>query len=194
MIARQFICIMTAVIFAGCQGHDTTVPRPLAYPRLPLPDARYEVPDGIPLILEYNVAAACAVVDSTDRGARWLTIEYPGIDAAIYITFTPVSDAVQTLEVSANRYERLSRDLGGDLDRIAGIAPAGEYTVYMTEAQVPTPGGAILIASDSIRQNWVISAAIRLSGDSYLTNPDSLAPARQYVLNDLIHGFSNARI
>ncbi len=190
MTVKSYIFPAIIMLVSGCSSADrTTVPRPEGFPRISLPAREYISPDGIPLSFDINRDATVSDVDTAVNGAIWLTADYPEWNASIYVTFTPVENEAQAREVSRNRYERLTRDLGQNLSRISSKSEAGEFAVYTTGDNVPTPAAGLLVANDRFGYGWVLSATVTLNNEAFVSSPDSMAPVREYVIDDLIHGF-----
>lgn len=193
MIRCALSMMLLAAAMSGCGSRGKAVPRPVGYPRITLPEPEYAVVPETPIAFEVNSAAASVTTDTASNGAVWLTSDYPALGATVYVTFTPVADDEQALEVSRNRYERMTRDIGSGAERHASESPAGEYAVYLAGGATPTPAAGLLVADDARGRRWVVSATVSLSDEDFITRPDSLAPVRDYVIADMVHGFKTSR-
>ena len=184
----SFLLTASILFASGCSQSrgPAPVPRPTAYPRIEIATAEYVPATGTPLEFDVNRTASTVRCDTASNGAVWLTVTYaPG--ASIYVTFTPVESDAEAVAVAANRYERLSRDLGRAMWSVDALtASADTFTMYTTDEAVPTPAAAI-----AILPGMVVSGTVALTSPAFIANPDSMAPARDYILEDLWHGFQS---
>lgn len=190
MITRICSLLAALLVLAACsRSSDTPVPRPVAYPRVPVYDSTYTAVPGLPLHLELSAHAA-AQVDSShshSNGSIWLNAAYPAYNATLHLTLTPVTPA-SAPEVIHNRTERMSLNSGGhptDVSQLA--APSGfSSQILLTPAGSVTP-----VQFLSVSPQWVVSGALYLPDAE--TNPDSVAPVLQAVRRDLIHAARTIR-
>lgn len=173
----------------GCSngsGNDSaSVPRRHAYPRIELPDSAYtfiEVNDkGLGIAL--NDAADYAMHASDDGTSNFIDVDYPGLNAAVYFTVTPVTENTIS-EVLDNRLERVRLNLGGaDAELLEFDSPAGfENKIFVSRADISTP--VQFISTDGTAT--VISGTAFLR-DASAANADSLAPVVAMLRRDILH-------
>lgn len=187
------IALLLSVTAAGCSGGDTTaVPRPEAFPRIELPVPDYSAPDSLPVSFEVNRADTRVECRTADNGAVWLTVDYPRHGAAIYLTFS-AAGIDEAADIAANRYERLTRDIRGAMGRVDALtASADTFTLYATEAAVPTPAAAILVMP-APQGRMVVSGTVSLTDKAFVERPDSMDVVRDYIMEDFWHGFKSAQ-
>lgn len=191
--------MMLAVIAGSCgsnvSGDADAVPRRRAYPRIELPDSAFTFiqtesnglslsPSISPsLSLAMNNATEYAVHSKEGNASLFIDVDYPGLNAAIYFTITPV-DNTTLAAVIDNRLERVSLNLGGaDAELLEFDSPAGfENKVFVSRADISTP--VQFIATDG--ETTVISGTSFLK-DASAANADSLAPVVNMLRRDILH-------
>lgn len=181
--------LLFVVVLSGCSVGDksgeTAVPRRHAYPRIDVPDSAFTFIEtgynGMQLSL--NDATEYALHSSDDGTSNFIDVDYPGLNAAIYFTITPVERATLP-DVIDNRLERVSLNLGGaDAELLEFDSPAGfENKVFVSRADISTP--VQFIATDG--ETTVISGTSFLK-DASAANADSLAPVVNMLRRDILH-------
>lgn len=184
----RLVLFLLVILAVGCNDRRRPVPRPEAYPRFQLPDPEYVRAPGLPLAVDVNSCQTVVTADTAGNGAVWLTVDYPLRGASIYLTFTPAESESDVSEVAANRYERISRDMGRGMWKVDAQSDFAPFTVYSSDAVIPTPAAAILICP-----GWVVSGSVALRDGAYISSPDSLEPVRDYVMEDFWHGLQTMR-
>lgn len=182
-------CLLLAVVLSGCsvgnKSDETVVPRRHTYPRIDVPDSAFTFIEtgynGMQLSL--NDATEYALHSSDDGTSNFIDVNYPGLNAAIYFTITPVERATLP-DVIVNRLERVSLNLGGtDAELLEFDSPAGfENKVFVSRADISTP--VQFIATDG--KTTVISGTSFLK-DASVANADSLAPVVNMLRRDILH-------
>lgn len=180
---------MAAFIVSSCG--DSTVPKPVGYYRIDMPDHEYKnkTPD-CPFSFEISEYSRMVVTENPDSLTKcWFSIVYPAYHAEIYITYKTIAgnDLRQYIEesrtlafehqIKASRISMdavrrdsagvfgLTYDLGGDV--------ASPYQFYLTDST----------------QHF-------LRGSLYFNarpNPDSIAPVLDFVRKDLEHFMETLR-
>lgn len=157
------------------------MPRPVAWPRVEMPDSSYADVHARGLRLRVNKSADVDV-SSSESGA-WIDVGYNVIGSPrLYLTLTECGDG-GTGAVLANRRERVMLNLGGQRCEVLEFAtPAGwECTLVVARGSMTTP--VQLLAHDRDR---VLSGALTLSlPDSLATDPAMIAPVVDAVERDM---------
>lgn len=177
--------LMLAAIATACQGNgnrDIPVPRRTAYQRMQLPPATYR-----PVTLgsvTLNLNASADTTGTAHSGSNeWLTAQYPGGLAQLYIT---VSQATPTNidEMIDNRVERLSLNTGGAETQVSSFTTPGgmDARIVVTPHDSPTP--VQFIATDHATTLVSGSAHVR---DAATAPADSLAPVIEMLTRDITH-------
>lgn len=165
----------------GGRGSDAAVPRPVAWPRVEMPDSSYAVVYARGLRLHVNESAGVNV--SPVDGGAWIDVGYSAIGSPhLYLTLTECGPE-GTGAVLANRQERVMLNLGGQRCEITEFAtPAGwECTLVVARGSMTTP--VQLLAHDRHR---VLSGALTLSlPDSLATDPAMIAPMIDALERDM---------
>lgn len=108
----------TAVVFlaTACSSPENkpadTLPLPIAYPRLPLPETDSSVTyTGLPI--DINVNAAACITDVPDATTPGITVTYPQTGTQVYYTYIPAPTPAYAMEVTDARMERIHLNLNG---------------------------------------------------------------------------------
>lgn len=174
-------CAAIALSACSSNGSNADVPRPRAYVRMELPDSTYTTVDINGLHLERNAAATHTIGTTSVPGAAAIDITYPGLNAIIYITDTPVGDD-NAAEVLDNRNERMMRNTGDNTTELIDMAiQGGQARITTTPTGSPTPVQFIATQPGHIvsGQAFVDAAATVRS--------DSLQPLVDMLRRDIIH-------
>lgn len=189
------IIILIAAIACGCgrkSGSDAdAVPRRHAYPRIEVPDSAFtfiEVNDRS-LSVALNNATDYAFHTSDDGSSDFIDVDYPGFNAAIYYTITPVTENT-VADVLDNRLERIRLNLGGsDAELLEFDSPAGfENKIFASRGDISTP--VQFISTDGA--STVISGMAFLR-DASAANADSLAPVVAMLRRDILHSLKTLK-
>lgn len=205
---RYFIAISLAATLLTACGHRsdnriwsdntpaasyTPVPKPTAYPRLPLYDTAMVSVEQAPVYWLANAQATVVTPDrsGTDDGTtHWLNIDYPDYDIIVYCTFTNV-DPAKRQEVIDNRTERMSLNAGGNNTEIIQLESDGGFHSNL----LVTPHGTVnplqFLSTDGNR--WVVSGTAFLKHAPRPGSEDSIAPAIQAVQADLLRSLSHLK-
>ena len=175
------ICAMTP----SCGLHTSpsdTVPKPMAYPRLDMPDSVYTTVEASGVRLLVNELTGVSI---SHRGSRntWMDVSYGGFASpTVHITVTEYNpgDAKGFID---NRRERMRLNLGGLSYELTELTTPSGWTCEMAVARgIPTTPVQIL-AYDS---QHMISGALMLDiPDSLAYDPIATAPIIDAVTRDM---------
>ncbi|MEM6644217.1 MAG: gliding motility lipoprotein GldD, partial [Bacteroidota bacterium] len=134
--------ILFAVLAYVCISCTTEyLPKPKGYNRIDLPVAAYvPLPDSFPYYFEYSKHAKLLPDTSWISEKYWVTLFYPTMDAAVQITYKPVTDSVieQYLGDSYKLTSQHNIKAYAIEEKILEL-PSGLYASYTElEGQVPT--------------------------------------------------------
>ena len=174
--------LLTSVAACGGRDDGTVVPRPVAYPRVEIPDSAYRRVDVDGLKLRVNSIAE-VMVTPVDGGA-WVDISYPVFSSPrMYLTLTECGPGGLD-DVLANRRERESLNLGGRRYELTELSTPGGWNCTMSVARGAMTTPVQILAHDDRR---VLSGALMLSlPDSLMADPTVIAPAVEAVERDMI--------
>ena len=174
------LLLLTAA--CGGAGSDAAVPRPMAWPRIEMPDSSYRVVNARGVRITLNESADADV--SPVQGGAWIDVGYRVTGSPhLYLTLTECGPEGPD-DVLANRRERVMLNLGGQRCEITEFAtPSGwECMLVVARGSMTTP--VQLLANDGHR---VLSGALTLSlPDSLATDPAMSAPVIDAVERDMI--------
>lgn len=180
LIAILFVC----VLLAGCG--KKAQPKPYGYFRIDIPEHEYvEVRNLGPYTIEKSVHCQPDKTDKTHATAsdEWINLHYPTLNAKIHLsykridkeTFQQVTEESHSLAYKHTvRADAIQESYyGNDTTKVYGI-------LYEMKGNAASP--AQFYVTDSVH-NF-------LRGSLYFShtpNADSIAPAANYVLQDMIH-------
>lgn len=179
MTIRLIIMTLTMLALAACGNGDAVrkpVPRRYAYHRVELPDTVMAPAKDFPAYLPVNAAAEV----SSERPG-WLTVAYPGLNAAFHITYTATTPADVT-EILANRHQRMSLNSGDHPVELMQMQNEAGLSVIATRTEgIATP--LQFIATD--HRSMVVSGALYLSDPGAPEAVDSMRPIIDALQRDL---------
>lgn len=182
---QKFITILfLSLILVGCG--NKTQPKPYGYFRIDLPEHEYVVESDLgPYTLERSAHSQLDKSDNTHAtdADEWINILYPNINAKIHLSYKRIDKSTfqkVTEECHSLAYKHTVRAdaiqesyYGNDTTHVYGI-------LYEMKGNAASPSQ--FFVTDSVR-NF-------LRGSLYFNhtpNADSIAPAANYVLQDMIH-------
>lgn len=180
-----YIAALLAVsISSGCRrgGSDSTVPRPIAYPRIQVPDSAYNPVDVSGVTLMVNKSADVNV-SSNGKGA-WIDVAYGGFATPrLYLTLTECTPG-ETEGVMANRHERMDLNIGGQRCELTELTTPNGWQCELAVARGAMVTPVQILAGDRTR---VLSGALTLSlPDSLLPDPLAVAPIVDAIARDML--------
>ncbi len=178
------LALSLTLALAACQGTDTrTTPLPRAYPRIEMPAAAYETAatDTLPVALSLNAGARAQVAPR--QGGWWIDVTYPTFrEGRLYLSLLPVADG-SLEEMTANRLERVSLNLGGARAERADITSAGGWEGMMIVSREALSTPVQILATG---RGYMLTGALHLDlpADTPL---DSVSPAIDAIERDMTH-------
>ncbi len=182
MAACGLAGLLLSVGSCGGRGGDASVPRPVAWPRVEIPDSVYGSVDAGGVSLLINESADVNV--SPAEGGTWIDVSYPVFGSPrMYLTLTECGP--EGLEaVMANRRERESLNLGGQRYELTELSTPGGWSCSMSVARGSMTTPVQILAHDGRR---VLSGALTLSlPDSLASDPAVIAPVVDAVERDML--------
>lgn len=174
------IAVLFFILMFSCG--EEALPKPKAQLRLEYPEALYELEaKDLPLTFEKNKLARTAYQSGSNRQQKAVNLEYPLLNATVYLSYMPVNNNIDSLlrdaqnltqkhvvkadDIQSNLYENELRNVYGMFYQVLGNA-ASQSQFYVTD-----------------------STKHFLTGSLYFyTKPnfDSIQPAAAYIQNDMI--------
>lgn len=170
------LALMLCVFLISCS--EAPVPKPKGMFRLDYPEARYEALSGLKdCPYEFEISTLAKGVPS---GKCDLRLEYPGMKAAVYLTYKPIEGNLELLLRDAQKltYEHVIK-----ADQITEQPFVNsEHKVYgmFYDLQGNAASPAQLYVTDSIHH--FVTASLYFEARP---NYDSVMPAARYLQNDL---------
>jgi len=92
---KIMVCVVAALALYSCRP-ATPVPKPKGYFKIELPEHKYQTFDStaFPFTFEYPVYGAItqdANLSKAENSPYWINIEFKDMDAAIYLSYKPIS-------------------------------------------------------------------------------------------------------
>lgn len=167
------------IIFTSCK--EDTLPKPKAFLALEYPVATYEQVDlNCPYRFEKNDISR--VVSAKGNKACWINLNYPLLDATVFITYQPVNNNIDSLLMDAQRLP-LQHTIKADYI---------EGDVY-TNRENRTFGMFYEVDGNAASQaQFYLTDSIKhfITGSLYFNkkpNFDSIMPAAAYLKKDMKH-------
>ena len=174
--------------FMSCKSEDYT-PKPRVYPRMILPEKGYKTADDIDCDFTFQQSIAAEIQKEKEffgeniESNCWFDIYYPQLNGAVHFTYYPITKdkPLYKLVEDAYRMEEQHIQKASYMDHTAisrrDLRVFGEITDI--GGDVGTPFQFYLTDSTShfLRAGLTFNAA---------ANADSLAPAVQYVKEDMM--------
>lgn len=179
LMKKLAVYIFITIIFAACK--DETLPKPKAFLALEYPPAEYSLIDiDCPYNFEKNNIARLKAAKGNIP--CWINLEYPLLDAAIFITYQKVHNNLDSLLMDAQKLP-LQHTIKADFI---------EGDVY-TNQEHKTYGMFYEIEGNAASQaQFYITDSIEhfMTGSLYFNqkpNFDSIMPAAAYLKKDIKH-------
>lgn len=183
--ALLYIFIIVALIACGPADDDADIytPKPAGYFRLQLPKTTYtQYSSNCPFTFEYSSAAKVGADSSRTAQPCWLNIDYPVLQARIYLSYKPINKNLPTmLEDARNLVYKHTVKADDIKERIFGNPDKKVYG-NMYEIGGDAASSVQFYATDST--NHFLRGALYFNCPP---NADSLAPVISYVKQDITH-------
>jgi len=184
MRVRISVLILLFAVLQSCE-EDTYIPKPPGYYRLDYPEHLYSKFDAAdcPFVFEYGVLAKVIPVPAQNGQTCWFNLEYPELKAKVHFSY---------YQIGATKADELiedSRKLA-----IEHLVKADDYEESAVYDTVQNVYGTIYDFHGSMASNYQFyltdSTNHFIRGALYFRaepNADSLAPAENYVEEELMH-------
>lgn len=181
------VLYLLALLFIITSCKDERLPKPRGFLALNFPQAEYiEFERGCPYEFEFNSIAN--IRPAKGNVPCWYNIDYPLLNATIYITYQPVNNNIDSLLMDAQRLplqHTIKADfIEGDIYSNPGQRVHG----MMYEVEGNAASQAQFYITDSTRHF--------LTGSLYFNkrpNYDSIMPAAEYLKRDIQHLIETVR-
>ena len=182
--------VMLTGSLSGCGGNSgndrrAAIPRPMAYPRIAVPDSSFTAveADGIRLLVNENTDVN---VSPTDNGA-WIDVSYGGYGSPrLYLTVTDCPDTDAMSATLTNRRERMILNLGSNRYTLTELTTPSGWTCAMTVARTSLTTPVQILAHNDDK---VISGAFTVTlpdSVSSVTDPVAIAPIVDAAERDML--------
>ena len=190
-MARNSLLVFLLVVLVGCSGTQNYVPKPVAYPRISLPEftnySRFET--TCPYTFEYPnytwIKQDTFFFDEVMLSDCWVDMIYPELNAKVHFSYKEIGRDISLEKVMEDSYElaythtkkadfideyEINNPNGveGLMSNIGGDA-ANNLQFYLTDYEKHYLRGAVYFASHP--------------------NQDSIKPALDFVKKDVMHLF-----
>lgn len=173
----------SVAVFCACAQKEkeetTSVPRPVAWPRLPVEssDSMVDV-TGLPVEVRVSAKATYDVLETYPPG---LTVTYPSADTKIYYTFIPVTDENRDAVLNA-RQQRINLNLNGAPARTFHSSDGSDRQSVLVVAQSGTQSPVQLLA---VLPDYVVTATSFVNDPGASIRYDSIAPLFEVLAQDM---------
>jgi gliding motility-associated lipoprotein GldD len=176
------LAILLMLMFSCDQNY---LPKPLGYNRLELPAHEYRMlPDTLPFSFEYSQHAKLLDDTTTISERHWIEIYYPTLKSNVHITYKDLGNSEKLLKEYLNDAYVLTAKhqiKAYAIDEVISKTPSGK-TAVIAELQGEVPSQFQFTVTDS--------SINFLRGALYFNtqvNNDSLAPAIEYMKQEIMH-------
>lgn len=185
--AKILIPLLALGSLAACRP-SVPVPKPRGYYRIELPEHAYRSFDstGFPFRFEYPVYGRVSQdmnLNKEERSPYWLNIEFPGMNAAIYISYKPVTQEEPLTRLVEESYKlSYAHDIRADYIK----TPPFQTANGLTGVSYNVGGNAASAYQFYITDNskHFIRGALYFNVSP---NADSLKPASEFLKKDMDH-------
>lgn len=175
---KQVLVLLLMVTFMGCK--DDYLPKPMTYLRLDIAPHSYRTLDTL-LPFSFRYADNAFLTFPNKEHPFWLTINYPKLDASIYISYIKVDTNLPQLlndaQMMAYRHISKANEIKQELVIIPKTKVYG--LVYLIEG-VETASPINFYVTDSI--NHYLRGAVYFN---FAPNNDSIAPYIKGIREDI---------
>lgn len=184
MFKEVFKLFGLLVLLQGCGNDDVLSPKPYAFHRIDVPEVAYEVwESNCPYTFEKAKAARIGIPRDAGQ-ACWINIEYPQINATVYLTYGKIGDGADLGRYIAEA-QRLTYKHAIKASSIEEI-PVSNVEARVFGFYYKVGGNAASNSQFYLTDS--IGHFVRGSMYFYATpRADSLAPVVGYVQADLEH-------
>lgn len=177
MKRRASLLLLLSALLTGCE--EDFIPRPKGWPRLDLPEARYEAWSDPAMAAEVP-AYARMIHRRSDAGTRWYDIRFAGQRATVHLTYSAVNDNLPQLIEDAHGFKRKHEAKASRIRSEHVLRPDARVfgTRFLVEGDVASP--CVFYLTDST-DNFLYGA---LYFDAP-PNADSLAPVTERLRADI---------
>lgn len=182
LIINIFLNSFILVLLSAC--HETTLPKPKAYPRIALPEKGYQVFDtNFPYSFEYPVYSKLDFPTETNDETYWLNIMFPMFNGQIYLSYKSINNNLseytedtrkfvlkhipKASNIDETFYSDTNDNIYGILYNIGGTGAASTFQFYVTDSSQHFVRGALYF--------------------NMTPNNDSLAPVIDFLKQDIHH-------
>ncbi len=177
---KIIILFITTLFFSSCK--DERLPKPKAFLALEYPSAQYELYDNSNCTYRFEKNDIARVVMAKGNIPCWVNLEYPILDATVFITYQPVNNNLDSLLQDAQKLplqHTIKADfIEGDIYTNSTNKVFGMF--YEVEGNAASQ--AQFYITDSIKHF--------ITGSLYFNqrpNYDSIMPAAAYLKKDMKH-------
>lgn len=179
----RFLKVAVLVFLFACDGDY--LPKPKGYNRIVLPDVAYQtLPDSFPYSFEYSKHAIILKDSSWIAEPYWIHLYYPYMDAAVQITYKPVTDSIIRGYLSDSYRLTSQHNIKAySIEESILELPSGLFASF-TELEGEVPSQAQFHITDEDSTDHFLRGALYFKTS---TKNDSLAPSIDYIKKDMIH-------
>lgn len=186
-LLAPLLVLMLAAACGGGQTDSAAVPKPVAYPRVDVPDSAYVGVDAPGVTLRVNESADVNVSPSAD--GAWVDIGYGTFGAPrVYLTLTRCGAGGMD-EVMANRRERMGLNLGGQRYELVELTTPSGWQCEMAVARGSLTTPVQILAHND--RDVLSGAAVVAYPDSLPPDPVALAPVVDFLARDMLVMLTN---
>ncbi len=174
-VALAAWCILASGFFGSCR--KDSFPKPLAYPRVTYPSAKYQASefDDLPVSFEYPTYSTLEAIKPGKK--NWVNIHFVRFNATLYMSY------IRTSEAKAVRMIRIKEKLAIEQAPEASVVRKEEFEAtdkrltgyfYLTDGDSPSPVQFILTNHHGLMFDGSLVFDCSVNRDSMVTIVDGL--------------------
>lgn len=178
-ILKIIFFILAIIFLPSCQRH--TVPKPVGYFRIAIPDTTYSntTLDGYPYA--FRVSNNAYIEDQTHEGESfWINIQYPLLNATIHCSYKPIQNNFRTLSHDAQEFLYKHTTIASAIPVQEFANPDNQVWGLFCELHGNTATPMQFVLTDSTKHFFRGSVYCNC-----IPNQDSLAPIYDYLKQDV---------
>lgn len=160
------------------------LPKPKGYNRIVLPEVEYQsLPDSFPYDFEYSKHAILKANESWITERYWIDLYYPYFNATVQVTYKPILEKKFSDEFLNDSYRLTSKHnvKAYAIEEKILVLKSGNIA-SVTELEGEVPSQFQFHITDSTKHFLRGALYFELASKN-----DSLAPAIEFIKNDLVH-------
>lgn len=175
------IALISMLVIASCKGKNNGTPKPKAYFRIDFPTKAY-VPYESDCPFTFQYPEYSIIYPGKAPNPCWVNIDFPSINATIFLTYKPVEDNLRSLTEDAREFAYQHTVKAESINELSFENDSLNTYGILYNLKGNVASSVQFYVTDSV--NHYLRGALYFN---CRPNKDSLAPAIDFVREDIIH-------